>query len=655
MTRLPITGSDEGKWGDILNDFLLQEHNADGSQKTIPVSKGGTGGTDAATARANLGIASTSDLAEYQAISGKNQAGGYAGLDNSSKLTTAQFPTIPVTQGGTGMSSPPNDQEALIYDPALNSGSGAFKGSSLLLQSDLSLHEQSYEHRPYYENVFAGTNYRKGIVSLRFDDGVAADYSYVFTQLKTYNLVAGFAVIADNLINPGGRDTVTFAQAQEMQFRGMEIMLHANTLHSSKPTSTTAFVNETQKALTGVDATTGIDSGNGLRSTTISLLSGTNYPSTVSYNRLWCDAFVVPEAWYDGSDSSNVYAFDTISKCDSGTISRYVKNNFAALHGTVNPDSPSTSVGAAGATTADRYGNLNLGAIDLGNSGESGNYTSIPAIQPAPAIRRYGSPAIVGDKLTLQELKNIANQAVAYGGLGAIVFHSNNFDQTGYLSKGNFESFLSYLKTLQETNGVLDVLCPTSALYAKQSNTYQNLITDPQFSTAYANWNASTSIITWTVLGSQSSFTIAAGGYGDDPVGVRTYYLQVSSTGNILRTYFPYYSNRSLRFEIYSQQGASSATFYPIVEALDYGTSGTGSLNLKYKGTTNAETSTGGANGAVSAPVSWTKEILTFGTNSYFEPSPIAPASGAGKGLRLGLSCPNGIATRYSNVVVYKR
>lgn len=33
MARLPINGQDSGTWGNILNDFLLQEHNNDGSLK----------------------------------------------------------------------------------------------------------------------------------------------------------------------------------------------------------------------------------------------------------------------------------------------------------------------------------------------------------------------------------------------------------------------------------------------------------------------------------------------------------------------------------------------------------------------------------------------------------------------------------------------
>lgn len=32
MSRLPQTGSDDGVWGDLLNDFLLVSHNTDGTQ-----------------------------------------------------------------------------------------------------------------------------------------------------------------------------------------------------------------------------------------------------------------------------------------------------------------------------------------------------------------------------------------------------------------------------------------------------------------------------------------------------------------------------------------------------------------------------------------------------------------------------------------------
>ena len=67
MSRLPVPGSDNGTWGDILNDFLSVEHNSDGTQKTVPVTKGGTGATDTTTARTNLGLgtAATTASSDY--------------------------------------------------------------------------------------------------------------------------------------------------------------------------------------------------------------------------------------------------------------------------------------------------------------------------------------------------------------------------------------------------------------------------------------------------------------------------------------------------------------------------------------------------------------------------------------------------------------
>ena len=35
VARLPTPGGDDGNWGEILNDFLSQTHNADGSLKLL--------------------------------------------------------------------------------------------------------------------------------------------------------------------------------------------------------------------------------------------------------------------------------------------------------------------------------------------------------------------------------------------------------------------------------------------------------------------------------------------------------------------------------------------------------------------------------------------------------------------------------------------
>src|SRR5687768_11920064 len=38
MSRLPIVGSDENTWGSLLNDFLIQSHESDGSLKGAAVA-----------------------------------------------------------------------------------------------------------------------------------------------------------------------------------------------------------------------------------------------------------------------------------------------------------------------------------------------------------------------------------------------------------------------------------------------------------------------------------------------------------------------------------------------------------------------------------------------------------------------------------------
>jgi len=76
MARLPVPGSDDNTWGDILNAFLSVSHNADGTIKTAAATAAGLEET------ANKGV-----------------AGGYAPLDGSSKVPAANL------GGGTASSS----------------------------------------------------------------------------------------------------------------------------------------------------------------------------------------------------------------------------------------------------------------------------------------------------------------------------------------------------------------------------------------------------------------------------------------------------------------------------------------------------------------------------------------------------------------------
>jgi hypothetical protein len=143
MTRLPIPGSDDGTWGNILNDFLAQEHNADG---TLKLRSDGTLDADlkkannlsdvasVTSARTNLGLGGAATLNVGAAagtvaagndsrITGAEQtankgvANGYASLGSNTKVPSTQLPLGAVTT-----ISAPAASQTLTVDP----GGGAF-------------------------------------------------------------------------------------------------------------------------------------------------------------------------------------------------------------------------------------------------------------------------------------------------------------------------------------------------------------------------------------------------------------------------------------------------------------------------------------------------------------------------------------------------
>ncbi|HEY5668137.1 MAG TPA: glycosyl hydrolase family 28-related protein [Candidatus Saccharimonadales bacterium] len=65
MTRLPIPGSDDNQWGSILNEYLSQAHNADGTLKSSALSAGG------AYTKPSGGIPSSDMSAAVQSSLGK--------------------------------------------------------------------------------------------------------------------------------------------------------------------------------------------------------------------------------------------------------------------------------------------------------------------------------------------------------------------------------------------------------------------------------------------------------------------------------------------------------------------------------------------------------------------------------------------------------
>jgi len=65
MTRLPVSGSDDGTWGDILNDFLLATHNADGTLKDSVVAKSVNGRTGAVSlTKSDVGLTNVDNTSD---------------------------------------------------------------------------------------------------------------------------------------------------------------------------------------------------------------------------------------------------------------------------------------------------------------------------------------------------------------------------------------------------------------------------------------------------------------------------------------------------------------------------------------------------------------------------------------------------------------
>ena len=94
MPRQPVPGSDDGTWGDILNDYLSQSINTDGTLKSAAVGSAGaalksnnlTDLANVATARTNLGLGGS-------AVLNVGTAASTVAAGNDSRMTNARTPT----------------------------------------------------------------------------------------------------------------------------------------------------------------------------------------------------------------------------------------------------------------------------------------------------------------------------------------------------------------------------------------------------------------------------------------------------------------------------------------------------------------------------------------------------------------------------------
>jgi hypothetical protein len=98
VTRLPVPGSDNGQWGDILNTFLLTAHNSDGTLKSGAVG-GGTLANNSVSA-SKLAVPSGQDGQVLTKDSG--QAGGlsWTSVSQSQPLAKNMLTGVILEQNG---------------------------------------------------------------------------------------------------------------------------------------------------------------------------------------------------------------------------------------------------------------------------------------------------------------------------------------------------------------------------------------------------------------------------------------------------------------------------------------------------------------------------------------------------------------------------
>lgn len=67
MTRLPQPGSDKGTWGDVLNDFLSQSFNGDGTIKSAALpTLTSLGGITSAQVDSKIAAQAAVDASQYE-------------------------------------------------------------------------------------------------------------------------------------------------------------------------------------------------------------------------------------------------------------------------------------------------------------------------------------------------------------------------------------------------------------------------------------------------------------------------------------------------------------------------------------------------------------------------------------------------------------
>ena len=136
MPRLPKPGSDQGKWGEILNDYLSQAHTDTGTLKDNTVGAGQLQNNSVGTSQLQDSSITTPKLADNSVtttkladnsvttatLGGVGQPNGIATLDTNSKLNESQ---VPDRLAETAITNEITEQVTPLVEQAANSATTA--------------------------------------------------------------------------------------------------------------------------------------------------------------------------------------------------------------------------------------------------------------------------------------------------------------------------------------------------------------------------------------------------------------------------------------------------------------------------------------------------------------------------------------------------
>lgn len=141
MARLPIPGADDGTWGNVLNDYLTQSHNADGTLRNGAVSATILQAGSVDSAHVQDGVITESKLAG--AVQTKLNAIGSGGATNLSTSTSATNVTVNSDTGADAVIASATPTDAGVMSAADKAKLNGIASSATANATDAQLRDRS--------------------------------------------------------------------------------------------------------------------------------------------------------------------------------------------------------------------------------------------------------------------------------------------------------------------------------------------------------------------------------------------------------------------------------------------------------------------------------------------------------------------------------